>query len=458
MVFTRNQSRAAEQAQDDADFGDAPIAGGNRFRDVQDEGGHVTYRRAHDNEQAPAAGDARYRQHLQECIDGLYDDEEEEEHDYSNYRNKQDSDDEDSDEDSDEETVLDAAVAMVLEEEPDEPAPAAMEEEPEQPVVEPPPQQQQAVPGGRAGGRGRGGRTGGRAGGRGRGGRAGGRGRAGRGGQPAVITARLVLENSVTLQEMEDGIVDKGVYSRYCNEIIHLLTWINENEPTWLTEYGQGRYNELLVLQEGENKNARRKRIKEAWMEMLRNSRHKPIVHVGNITPARVLVGFISKQANQVTLKPLSPAGYGGKRTAVFHLMRCHNGKGPSQDFQDEMAALWKGFSRTTKKKKMRARRNADPDIDGDAAETESGSDVDDDEEDDDRDEFKEGKEPMSPELFRCVCKWLVEWGNSDGIFAALFIVLSWNLVCRGMNTAKIRLSHLKWSVFDTLQISRPAR
>jgi hypothetical protein len=75
MVFTRNQSRNAKQAQDDADFGDTPIAGGNRFRDVQDEGGHVMYRRAHNNE-APVAGDAHYHQHLQQCIDGLYDDEE----------------------------------------------------------------------------------------------------------------------------------------------------------------------------------------------------------------------------------------------------------------------------------------------------------------------------------------------------------------------------------------------
>jgi hypothetical protein len=263
-----------------------------------------------------------------------------EQHNYSNYRNTQDSDrksyDEDSDEDSDDEekTEDDAAVAVVVLEQEPEP-PAAMEEEPEPPVVEQPQQQQhqQAVPGGQGG---CGGRTGGHA---------GGRGREGRDGQPAVITARLVLENPVTLQEMEDGIVDKGVYSRYCNEIIHLLTWIHQNEPTWLTEYGQGRYNELLVLQEGENKNARRKRIKDAWMEMLRNSRHEPIVHVGSITPARVMVGFILKQANQVTLKPLSPAGYGGKRTAVFHLIQCHNGKGPSQEFQDEMAALWKGFS-----------------------------------------------------------------------------------------------------------------
>ena len=97
---------------------------------------------------------------------------------------------------------------------------------------------------------------------------------------------------------------------------------------------------------------------------------------------------------------------------------------------------------------------DGDDNDDDDESESDIGSNVDDDEDDDDRDEFKEGKEPMSPELFRNICKWLLEWGCLDGIFAALFIVLSWNLVCRGNNTAKIRLSHLKWSVFDVMQVN----
>jgi hypothetical protein len=60
----------------------------------------------------------------------------------------------------------------------------------------------------------------------------------------------------------------------------------------------------------------------------------------------------------------------------------------------------------------------------------------------------------MSPELYQSICKWLLEWGILDGVFAALFIALSWNLVCRGNSTAKIRLSHLKWSVFDAMQVN----
>jgi hypothetical protein len=48
-----------------------------------------------------------------------------------------------------------------------------------------------------------------------------------------------VLLNPVTLPEMKDGIVDSGEYSRYCNEIMHFLAWIHENEASWFTDYGQ---------------------------------------------------------------------------------------------------------------------------------------------------------------------------------------------------------------------------
>jgi hypothetical protein len=60
------------------------------------------------------------------------------------------------------------------------------------------------------------------------------------------------MENPVTLQEMEDGIVDTGVYSRYCNKIIHFATWIRENEVSWLTEYGMGKIDKLVVSREDE--------------------------------------------------------------------------------------------------------------------------------------------------------------------------------------------------------------
>jgi hypothetical protein len=42
-----------------------------------------------------------------------------------------------------------------------------------------------------------------------------------------------------------------------------------------------------------------------------------------------------------------------------------------------------------------------------------------------------------------------------DGLPATLYIVITWNLVCQeGNNTSKIQLSHLKWTVFDALQVN----
>jgi hypothetical protein len=108
----------------------------------------------------------------------------------------------------------------------------------------------------------------------------------------------------------------------------------------------------------------------------------------------------------------------------------------------------------SARRQPVNAPRDGDADGDGDGGSVSSGSDVDDEENDDDRDEFREGKEPMSPKLYQNVCKWLLEWGNLDGIFSALYIVLTWNLSCRGNNTSKIQLSHLKWTVFDALQVN----
>ena len=45
-------------------------------------------------------------------------------------------------------------------------------------------------------------------------------------------------------------------------------------------------------------------------------------------------------------------------------------------------------------------------------------------------------------------------WGTIEGIFGALFLALTWNLVCRGNNTAKIRFSHLTWTTFDAMKVN----
>jgi hypothetical protein len=201
-------------------------------------------------------------------------------------------------------------------------------------------------------------------------------------------------------------------------------------------------------------------------MVMLKNSHNVAVFDLTKIT-AQHFMEYVSAQANQKIRKPLSKAGYGSKQTAFFHLILVHNGMGPDAVFDAELKTLWKGFTRQTIQQKLWAApapRNPTP------ADVESNSDVDDKhmgdkeqyndtdieaEEDDERDEFKQAKEPMSPELFRKICSWLMAWGTVDGIFALCFLVHTWNLACcQGHNTARIRFSHMSWNTFDATQMN----
>ena len=66
----------------------------------------------------------------------------------------------------------------------------------------------------------------------------------------------------------------------------------------------------------------------------------------------------------------------------------------------------------------------------------------------------KEGKDPMSVDLYKKLCGWLLDWNTSDGVFGHCFLVLTWNLSCHAHNTANIWLCEIEWSsTFDAFEI-----
>eukprot|EP00978_Attheya_sp_CCMP212_P006421 scaffold14652_cov75-Attheya_sp.AAC.1 len=256
---------------------------------------------------------------------------------------------------------------------------------------------------------------------------------------------RKLLVNPVSVQEMRDGVVDKG----------------------------------LATTREKDTYRKRHARLKSGLYGLLRGALEQPIVNWEKLTPEKVM-DFISQQANQFTGKPLSTQGYGGKRSAIKHLVRCHNMRGHSEAFETRLATLWRGFLRasddkTPKLKKKRKRQNATSTggghieagetltgtagsngDDDESVESEDGDESDEEVDDDfdDSDEYKTGKVPITPELFRKLCLWSLEWGTADGIFGALFFCQTWNLICRGNNSAKVRFSHMTWNTFDAMKIN----
>jgi hypothetical protein len=257
---------------------------------------------------------------------------------------------------------------------------------------------------------------------------------------------------------MENGIVAPGVYSSYCNSIIHFINWLFVEDIDvalpLLTPLGHQTVCATRHARDGESKRAHRKRVKMLFMQRLRDARTAPLIVEANVN-AEVAMAYIATGANQRTGKALSESSYRGMKSAINHLFRCQNGLGTPSEYQQRIHNFWAGFGRVTNRRHPnQASVNAVvPDAPDEGAAM-PGSDYSSDDNDDDRDELKEGKEPMSVELYRKVLRWLVEYGTRDSLRAACFICLTWNLACRGNNTARLKLSHMSWTKFDAMQIN----
>jgi hypothetical protein len=62
------------------------------------------------------------------------------------------------------------------------------------------------------------------------------------------------------------------------------------------------------------------------------------------------------------------------------------------------------------------------------------------------------GKSPMDFSLFRFLALRLLSMGDTDAIFGHLYMMISWNLMCRASNTSSICFSHLDW-IEDSLGV-----
>ena len=140
----------------------------------------------------------------------------------------------------------------------------------------------------------------------------------------------------------------------------------------------------------------------------------------------------------------LSRSSYGNKRAALFHLFRLHNRLGYPAEFGQQLGNLFKGFFRNIARQAPRQQEApaAGAGAAGGAPQQQQ------------QQRHKEGKDPISVELYQALCRWFLEWGTIDGVFAYCFTVLTWNLACRANNTCEVRFSQMSWSTsFDSFEI-----
>jgi hypothetical protein len=234
----------------------------------------------------------------------------------------------------------------------------------------------------------------------------------------------------VTIESIRDAVVSANTFKSYLGDLIALLQWIYENKRNWLTDHGKDQLCICSSLLPNETVAGQKQRVRETVTTILRNAFNEPILILDAVVPADYMSFILTLRKSDGSY--LSSSSYGNKRSALYHLFRLHNRVGFTKNFTNELTNLFKGFNREIAQKR------------GGAVEGGEGGNV----------NHREGKEPMSVDLYKCLCGWFLKYGTIDGIFAHCFLVLTWNLSCRAVNTAKIMFPYIKWSQsFDSFCI-----
>jgi hypothetical protein len=170
---------------------------------------------------------------------------------------------------------------------------------------------------------------------------------------------------------------------------------------------------------------------------LLRASNTNHIVRLHCVSASRFMEYIMSLKNTRKPNAYLSKSSYGNKRSSLFHLFRMHNRTGFTDEFDAELAGLYKSFFQRITKHPF---RSGIANI-GEGNNEEAGA-------------FKEGKEPLSVELYKAICGWLLSYNTVDGIFAYCYLVLTWNLACRAGNTSRILYRDVCWTeAFDSFSI-----
>ena len=119
----------------------------------------------------------------------------------------------------------------------------------------------------------------------------------------------------------------------------------------------------------------------------------------------------------------LSKSAYGQICAAVFHLFRVHNRVGFSESFRKELGNLFRGFFRQLTQQRPQQEAVGEPLQTGQGAGAVVVNPA-----PRRRRINKEGKDPMSVDLYEKLCGWLLDWNTNDGVFGHCFLVLTWNL------------------------------
>lgn len=244
---------------------------------------------------------------------------------------------------------------------------------------------------------------------------------------------------AITVDTVRDNIVSNSTSRSYIADILLFCFWCRMFAVDCLTDFAVAMLDDFSFEYPGRDAKFVVSKTKERFKSFLRNACNVPLIDFEYLKPP-VYMSFV------ITLRKrdgnyLSKSSYGQKRSSLGHLFRCHNNVGFEEKYKNELAHLFNGFFRQLAATPGINRTVLNDDGNEEVVILRNWN-------------VEEGKEPMSVELYLALCGWLLSMGTHRGIFAHLYLVLTWNLACRSNNTMNIKLGDIIWSTsFDSFHI-----
>ncbi len=228
------------------------------------------------------------------------------------------------------------------------------------------------------------------------------------------------LRDPITYDEMRLAMICGSTFDRYKYDIWRMLEYglTHDEDVHWLTDHAKTQLMQIQVeiapLRIGSSERASRQ---WSWLKkFLLDCEQHPILIIPNVTVRSFMEYLQTRRDNNGNL--LKTTAYETKRSPLHHLFRCHPGlQSYPPGFKEEMDLLMGGFTRTVQTRRAHLGEIDDGD----------------------------GKKPLNPDLYRCLCRWFFELGTAEGHWAHCFLVCTWNLMCRANNTCTVKFSHISW-------------
>jgi len=220
--------------------------------------------------------------------------------------------------------------------------------------------------------------------------------------------------NSCPISAIENNCIAANTKKRYSSTNFAFILWLHEKYPDLLRPSLRDEIASVVSTDHKVRMRSLRKIIIENWLEkMQRTNPERCPIDMSRMTYE--IVGSYMSTKRDANGRLLSKNAYSGIRSSVVYLFTMSNTNVPS-DFNSRMGTLLKGFKRTIVEQRVAAGES-----------------------------LEEGKEAMSFECYKLLCKKFFQGEKDEYHFAHLFLLLEWNLIAQSDNIVGLHVNDFEF-------------